>query len=130
MRAPSGPLLHSGVSALLQLWQRPGGAALYLKSQMMWKGLGNRVIYALLAVSLRPSHQKFDSSFHRHTYSSHHRRHLALEPLDPASVGLAGRHVLVLRSCLSSAVDNQKFSAAASSFACMIPSRAFDQESH
>ena len=26
VRAPSGPLRHSGVSALLQLWQRPGGA--------------------------------------------------------------------------------------------------------
>lgn len=26
--APSGPLRHSGVSALLQLWHLPGGAAL------------------------------------------------------------------------------------------------------
>ncbi len=32
VRAPSGPRRHSGVSARLQLWHRPGGAALYGKS--------------------------------------------------------------------------------------------------
>lgn len=35
MRAPSGPRRHSGVSARLQLWQRPGGAARYGVCQLI-----------------------------------------------------------------------------------------------
>ena len=54
VRAPSGPLLHSGVSARLQLWHLPGAAARYLVlADVLAESNRNTYASTLLGFSIR-----------------------------------------------------------------------------